>query len=136
MSWTASLIRIREFEIETLRKRLKAIQDRRAAHEAALVALEAEVQRELDHAAAHAEAGWYLVGFREGARARRLKIEGEIKACMAEETGARDALQEGFEALKKVEQVAEGMALAARKDEARRESAALDEIALRRKAVA
>ena len=136
MSWTASLIRIREFEIETLRKRLKAIQDRRSASEAALIALEAEIARELAHAAAHAEAGWYLVGFREGARARRLKIEGEIKACAVEETGARDALQEGFEALKKVEQVADGMALAARKEEGRRESAALDEIALRRRAVA
>ena len=136
MSWTASLIRIREFEIETLRKRLKAIQDRRAASEASLVDLEAEIARELAHAAAHAEAGWYLVGFREGARARRLKIEGEIKACIVEETGARDALQQGFEELKKVEQVADGMALAARKEEGRRESAALDEIALRRQTAA
>jgi flagellar FliJ protein len=136
MSWTASLIRIREFEIETLRKRLKAVQDRRAAGEAALVALDAEIAREVSHATAHAEAGWYLVGFREGARARRLKIEGEIKACTVEEAGARDALQEGFEALKKVEQVAEGMAIAARKEENRREIAALDEIALRPRSAA
>ncbi len=135
MSWTASLIRIREFEIETLRKRLKAILDRHAASEAALMALETEIQREVAHASAHAEAGWYLVGFREGAKARRVKIEADLRACTVEETGARDALQEGFEALKKVEQVADGMALAAKKEERRRDTQALDEIALRRRVV-
>lgn len=62
-----------------------------------------------------------------------MTIEADLRACTVEETGARDAPQKGFEALKKVEQVADGMALAAKKEEDRRETEALDKIALRRR---
>ena len=49
-----------------------------------------------------------------------------------EEQGARDALSEAFEALKKYEQVAESARLAQVKEALRRETAALDELGLRK----
>ncbi len=133
MSWTDSLIRIRNFEIEELRKRLLALLDRRAALEAERVALDEEARREEAHARGDAEAGWYLAGFQMGWKQRRARVDADLRALAAEETGARDALSEAFEALKKVEKAAEGIAAAAAKDEARRETQAMDEQALRRR---
>jgi len=49
-----------------------------------------------------------------------------------EEEGARDALALAFEEQKKYEQVAESMRLAQVKETAKRETAALDELGLRR----
>ena len=133
MSWTDSLIRIRNFEIEELRKRLMALLDRRAALEAELRALDEEAREEAAHARRDAEASWYMAGFRQGWKQRRARIEGDLRTLAIEETGARDALSEAFEALKKVEKAAEGIAAAAAKDEARRETQAMDEQALRRR---
>jgi flagellar FliJ protein len=134
MSWAKSLIRIREFEIEELRKRLGTILEARAAAEGIIAALDAEAAAEIAHARHNAEAGWYLVGFREGIKQRKAKVFADLKTIAMEEQGARDALAEAFTELKKIEQVAEAQATAAAKVVAQRESAALDEIALRRKA--
>jgi len=132
MSWAHSLIRVREFEIETLRKRLGAIMESKTKAEVAIAVLDAEAEAETIHARQNAEAGWYLVGFREGWKLRRARAVAALKAVQMEEQGARDALAEAFTELKKVEMVAEAQALAAAKLIAKRESAALDEIALRK----
>ncbi len=133
MSWTDSLIRIRNFEIEELRKRMMAIQVRRAALEDAIRALDAEGVREMAHARDNADAGWYLIGFREGLKQRRAKIDADLRTLAAEETGARDALSLAFEDLKKVEKAAEGFAATKAKVVAQKEAQALDEQALRRR---
>ena len=132
MSWAHSLIRVREFEIETLRKRLGAIMESKTKAEVAIAVLDAEAEAETIHARQNAEAGWYLVGFREGWKLRRARAVAALKAVQMEEQGARDVLAEAFTELKKVEMVAEAQALAAAKLIAKRESAALDEIALRK----
>jgi len=132
MSWAHSLIRVREFEIETLRKRLGAIMEAKTKAEVAIAVLDAEAEAETIHARQNAEAGWYLVGFREGWKLRRARAVAALKAVQMEEQGARDVLAEAFTELKKVEMVAEAQALAAAKLVAKRESAALDEIALRK----
>lgn len=134
MSWTDSLIRIRNFEIEDLRKRLMAVLDRRAVLEAEVRALDQEARQEALHARADAEAGWYMAGYRQGWKQRQARLDSDLRTLAVEEAGARDALSEAFEALKKVEKAAEGMAAAAAKDAARREMQALDEQALRRRA--
>src|SRR5579875_647425 len=131
MNWAQSLIRIADFEVEQLQKRLREIADRRAAIEQRLAALDVEAAAEIAHARAHADSGWYLIGFREGVKLRREKIEAELQACRLEEAGARDALTEAFEAQKKYEQVAENARLARMREEGRREAAVLDELALR-----
>ena len=127
-----SLIRISNHEVETLQKRLAEIVDRRTAAELRLVVLEAEGEAELLRARNDAEAGWYLAGFREGLKQRKAAVQTDIDAIALEEAGARDALSEAFEALKKYEHVNDAHATAARKEQGRRDTAALDELGLRR----
>lgn len=134
MKAVGSLIRISTFEVETLQKRLAEIVDRRTAAELRLVMLEAEGEAELQNARADAEAGWYMAGFREGLRQRKAAGQAALDTIVLEEAGARDALAEAFEALKKYEHVAEAAKVAARKEAGRRETAALDELGLRRAA--
>lgn len=133
MSWTRSLIRLRNFEIDELRKRLAVVLERRAVLENQITALEREAADEAAHARAHTEAGFYLVGFRAGWKQRRARVEADLRALAAEEAGARDALTEAFERLKTVEKVADNMAAAEAKELSRRETQALDELALRRR---
>ncbi|MDB5433639.1 MAG: flagellar export protein FliJ [Caulobacter sp.] len=132
MAWTDSLIKISNYEVETLQKRLAEITDRRTAYEIRLAVITAEGEHEIANAQASAEAGWYLVGYRAGLKQRKADTHNLIEQVSAEERGARDALAEAFEALKKYEQVHENRAIAARKEVARLETAELDELGLRR----
>jgi flagellar FliJ protein len=132
MAWTHSLIRIAGHEIDTLKKRLAGIAERRANIEMRLTVLDAEAEAETERARTDAEAGWYLIGFRQGWTLRRDQFLAELADCAMEERGCRDALAAAFEAQKKVEQVAESHRLLAVKEENRRETAALDELALRK----
>ncbi|HEX4198501.1 MAG TPA: flagellar export protein FliJ [Caulobacteraceae bacterium] len=132
MSWKDSLIRISSYEVETLQKRLAEVVERRAGAELRLVILAAEAEAEIVHADQDAQAGWYRAGFLQAMRQRRASLQSEIAVLKAEEAGARDALAEAFEALKRFEHVAETARLAALKEEGRRETIALDELGLRR----
>ncbi|HLI66870.1 MAG TPA: flagellar export protein FliJ [Caulobacteraceae bacterium] len=134
MSWRESLIRISTYEIETLQRRLADVVERRSGAELRLVVLEAEAEAEILFADRDAEAGWYRAGFLAATRTRRAALQGEIAALEAEEAGARDALSEAFEALKKFEQVAENARLADVKAEARREAVVLDDLGARKRA--
>jgi flagellar FliJ protein len=131
MKWTGSLIRIAEHEIEDLRRRIGEIQARRAAAQEVLVRLAQEAITETAFSDGDAESGWYLIGFREGWKQRKAKALADLAAIEMEEKGARDALIHAFEELKKVEHVAEAARLAEVKEMARRETAALDEMAQR-----
>jgi len=133
MSWRESLVRIADHEVETLRKRLAEILDRRAELEMKLVMLAAQTEAELMHAQRDAEAGWYKAGFLQGVRFRRAEIQAQIDATVPEEAGARDALAVAFESLKKFEHVAETARVAAVKALAKLETAALDEMGLRKR---
>ncbi len=131
-NWMASLIKLADLEVEQLQKRLRDIADRCAAIELVLEGLAMEGRQETAHAALDASAGWYLVGFREGLKARRVKAEADLKACAMEQAGARDALARAFEEQKKYEKLAETARIAAARKVAKLETAALDELALRR----
>ncbi|HEX2560335.1 flagellar FliJ family protein [Phenylobacterium sp.] len=131
MSWTKSLIRISTYQVEELQKRLAEIADRRRDVEMRLMMLAAEAVSEAQTSQADAENGWYKSGWLEGLRVRKAQLHAELAAIQQEEAGARDILAEAFEEQKKYEQVAENMRLAARKETARRETAALDELGLR-----
>jgi flagellar protein FliJ len=134
MSWKESLIRISSYEVEMLQRRLAEVVARRTDAELRLVILAAESEAEIVRADQDAQAGWYRAGFLQAMRNRRAAAQGEIANLTAEEAGARDALAEAFEALKRFEHVAEAARLAAVKEESRRETIALDELGLRRKA--
>ena len=132
MSWTDSLIRISDYQVETLQKRLAEIAGRRATLDMRLAALHAEAEAEAANARGNAEAGWYHVGFLQGWRMRKQAIETQMRETEAEELGAREALSEAFEELKTYEQVAEQQRLITARDAARRATAAMDELGLRR----
>jgi flagellar FliJ protein len=134
MSWAESLIKIATFEVETRQKRLADIVERRMRLETQLAVLHAEGEAEAKHASQNADAGWYHIGYADGLRIRKAAIEAEIDAMGAEERGARDALSLAYEEQKKYEHVAEAARVAGVKETAKRETAALDELGLRRTA--
>src|SRR5690242_14028443 len=99
MKWAASLIRISNYEVEMLQKRLADVVARRGALEMRLAALDAEEKSEQLHADANAESRIYLIGFKKGVAIRREKLQAERAETLLEEEGARDSLSEAFEAL-------------------------------------
>jgi len=132
--WANSLIRISGYEVETLQKRLGEIATRRAAAEMRVAVLDAEMEVERERAAVDAHAAMAMTAYTHGWKLRRSIAESELSVVAAEEEGARDALAAAFEDLKKFEQVAEATRLSVIAAEARVETAALDELALRRAA--
>lgn len=135
MSWAKSLVKLTAYEVELLQKRLSDVVERRSAIETVLQALDMEEALEAAHALGDAEAGFYLIGFREGLKVRRAKANAELKAIAAEERGCRDALSESFEAQKKYEQVVDADARVRARALAARETVEMDAAALRRAAV-
>ena len=134
-AWAQSLIRISNYEVETLQKRLAEITERRANAEIRLAVLDAEAQNERDRARMDAEAGMMLGAYLNGWKSRKAKAEGDLTVLDAEEAGARDALTGAFEELKKFEHVAETTRLNQLVAIAKRETAAFDELGLRKRAV-
>lgn len=132
--WVQSLIRISDYEVQTLQKRLAEIVGRRVEAELRIVMLEAESEAEAEarHAQADVEAGFMQLGFTHAIRMRKAEIQITIEALLVEESGARDALSLAFEDLKRYEHVAEAAKVKAAKLEQQRETAALDELGLRR----
>lgn len=131
-SWSKSLIKLASYEVETLQKRLGEIVGRRMACQARIEHLMAQAQVETIAARGDTIATMNLPAFLKGVEIRKAQIEAEIEAILVEEEGARDALTQAFETQKKYEQVAENMRLEDVKLEGQRETAALDELGLRR----
>ena len=134
-AWAQSLIRISNYEVETLQKRLAEITERRANAEIRIAVLDAEAQNERDRARMDAEAGMMLGAYLNGWKARKAVAESDLTVVDAEESGARDALSGAFEELKKFEHVAETTRLNTLLAIAKRETAAFDELGLRKRAV-
>ena len=134
MRWADQLIKLSNFELEVLQTRLADIVERRTAAEMKLAVLTAEGEAELALARSDPEAAWRMGAFTEGLKQRKVAARRNIDLIAAEEAGARDALAEAFETLKKYEQVAENARVAAVREDARRETAVLDEMGLRRAA--
>jgi flagellar protein FliJ len=132
MSWSQSLIKLATYEVETLQKRLAEVRDRRVGAELKLAMLEAEGLAEMSRGDADPMSGLYKTAFLEALRVRKGEARAAIAELEIEEQGARDALAEAFEAQKKYEHVAEQARLAEAKTQARRETAALDELGLRK----
>ena len=133
-AWAQSLIRISNYEVETLQKRLAEITARRASAEMRLAVLDAEAEVERERARHDAESGLLLQAYLNGWKARKGAAESDLTDLDQEEEGARDALTGAFEELKKFEHVAETTRLNAILAAGRRETAAFDELGLRRRA--
>ncbi|HWW12049.1 MAG TPA: flagellar export protein FliJ [Brevundimonas sp.] len=133
-AWAQSLIRISNYEVETLQKRLAEITSRRASAEMRLAVLDAEVEVEQERARQDADAAMLLQAYLNGWKLRKSAAQNDVAEIDAEEVGARDALTGAFEELKKFEHVAETTRLAAMIAAGKRETAAFDEMGLRRRA--
>ena len=134
-AWAQSLIRISNYEVETLQKRLAEIAERRGQAELRIAVLDAEAEGERNRARMDAEAGMMLGAYLNGWKARKAQAEGDLSVLDAEEAGARDALTGAFEELKKFEHVAETTRLNQLIALAKRETAAFDELGLRKRAI-
>jgi flagellar FliJ protein len=134
MRWADQLIKLSNFELELLQARLADVVAKREAAEVRLAVLDAEGEAEMALARSDPESAWRISAFNEGLKRRKAGVRREIELAEAEEAGARDAIAEAFETLKKYEQVAQNARVAAARESARREGAALDEIGLRRAA--
>ena len=132
-AWAHSLIRISNYEVETLQKRLAEISSRKVTAEMRLAVLDAEVEVERERARADAEAGLLLQAYMAGWKARKGAAETDLVTLDAEEEGARDALTGAYSELKKFEHVAETTRLNALIAAGKRETAAFDEMGLRRR---
>ena len=133
-AWAQSLIRISNYEVETLQKRLAEITARRASAEMRIAVLEAEAEIEQERARDDVDAAMMLQAYLSGWKTRKAAAEGALETLEAEEAGARDALTGAFEELKKFEHVAETTRLNRLVELAKRETAAFDELGLRRRA--
>ncbi len=134
MRWADQLIKLSNFELELLQTRLSLIVERRERAEMKLVVLTAEGDSESAFARTDPEAARSLAAFREGLKLRKEAAQRDIDLALVEERGARDALAEAFETLKKYELVAQNNRIAVAKETTRRENAVLDEMGLRRAA--
>jgi len=133
-AWAHSLIRISNYEVETLQKRLAEITARRASAEMRIAILDAEVEIEREQSRGDADAAMLLQAYLNGWKMRRSAALTEVQTLDLEEEGARDALSGAFEELKKFEHVAETTRLNAVLAAGKRETAAFDELGLRRRA--
>ena len=133
-AWAQSLIRISSYEVETLQKRLAEITARRASAEMPIAVLEAEAEIEQVRARDDTDAAMLLQAYLNGWKLRKGAAQADVVVLDAEEEGARDALSGAFEELKKFEHVAEMTRLNAMIAAGKRETAAFDELGLRRRA--
>lgn len=132
MSWPQSLIKLAGYEVEVRQKRLAEVLEERTRAELLLAGLEEEGRVELASRNDDPLAGLFRAAFLDALRTRKDRARARIAALTLEEQGARDALAEAFEAQKKYEHVAEQARLAEVRTERRRETAALDELGLRK----
>ncbi|MBS0298104.1 MAG: flagellar export protein FliJ [Proteobacteria bacterium] len=130
--WAQSLIRLSGYEVETLQKRLAEITTRRASAEMRVAVLDAEHEIERERATMDAYASMQLAAYVEGWKIRKANAVTELDTVSAEELGARDALTRAFEEQKKFEHVAEMTRLKELAAAVKLETAALDDLALRR----
>lgn len=130
--WAQSLIKLSNYEVETLQKRLAEISDRRAQVEMRLAMLHAEGEAEQAAAAQDPTLAWRIVSYMEGLKVRMDVVRQDLQRIQAEEQGARDALALAFETQKKYEQVAEQAQMLAAKKAGQLEAAQMDELGLRK----
>jgi flagellar FliJ protein len=132
MRWADQLIKLSNFELEMLQTRLAEVVGRREAAQVKLAVLVAQGEAEIALARTDPEMAWNVGAFTEALKLKKRAAQTDIDTVAAEEEGVRDAISEAFESLKKYEQVAENARLADVRKEARIETAAYDEMGLRR----
>lgn len=129
--WAHSLIRISNFEVETLQKQLAELTTKRAQIEMRLATLDAQCEIEVAQARQNPSHMRDLQAYLSGFRHRRDALEAELMIITQEEEALRDQLSLAFESLKKFEHVAEVSRLKKIVRDNAIEQAQMDETSLR-----
>jgi flagellar FliJ protein len=132
--WAQSLIKLSNYEVETLQKRLSEIAEQKSQVEMKLAVLQAQGEAEQAAAAQDPVNGWQIVHYMRALGVRMDGVRHELHLVEVEERGVRDALAQAFETQKKYEQVAEQAQILATKKAGRIEAAQMDELGLRKAA--
>jgi len=130
-NWARSLIRISNYEAETLQKALALVVNRRTHLEMKLATLDAQTELEIAGARSDHQRMGQLLNFLSGQEIRKSTLLSELDEALNEEASVRDQLSAAFENLKKFEHVAETARLHQLAALERNEQAAMDEAALR-----
>lgn len=129
----ATLIRLAKLELDDKRKVLAALLTRDDQLVAARAALAEALAHEVAHAKTHAEEQITLGAFIEATHKKEKAIDTQRRLLAKEIAAAQDALQVCFETLKRYEIAQDQRDKAARRDNLRRETIKLDEVAARKK---
>lgn len=127
-----SLRRVRQFELDELRRYLAEVLEVINKLEQRRDDLAAKVDRERQAAANNPEFASDLATFMAQARAQDEKLRREIASYQAELDKRRDMVTEGFKAVKQVDVLIDRAEAKEAKERAKKESQQLDEIAGRR----
>lgn len=128
-----ALIRIAKHQIDLARRRLAAVEAQLGETDARLNGIAAEEERERAYTHSNPETAGAFARFAQGVALRRAALAASRAALIEQVRALRQDLQHAFEEQKKIELLEEKRKLRLRQEEARRETALLDEIAGRRR---
>jgi flagellar FliJ protein len=128
-----ALIRIAKHQIDLVRRRLAAVETQLSETNARLAGLDSEEMRERAFCLANPDMTTSLSRFLQGAALRRASLAASRAALLEQMRALHLDLQHAFEEQKKIELLEEKRKLRVRQEQARIETATLDEVAGRRR---
>ena len=131
MKTLRQLIRLHRHNVDTHRRAVRDLEAREAEVADAIDELQKQVASEQGFAAESTDVLGAYGAFAQAAVARRKSLEAEHATAREAVAAARDALRDAYAELKRFEISLSEKILAERQDRARREQAALDELAAR-----
>jgi len=123
-----TLIRLKKFQVDEKRRRVAQIEGMIAEFERMGTDLEREIKTEQDRAGIHDPGHFAYPTYAKAAIQRRENLKQSADELKVQLDGAKDALAEAFEELKKVELLDERDQNRERAEEAAREQAELDAV--------
>jgi flagellar protein FliJ len=123
-----TLIRLKKFQVDEKRRRVAQIESMIADFERMATDLEREIKTEQDRAGIHDPAHFAYPTYAKAAMQRRENLSRSAEELKVQLDGAKEALAEAFEELKKVELLDERDQNRERAEEEAREQAELDAV--------
>ena len=130
-----TLIRLKKFQVDERRRKVAQIEGMIAEFERMAHDLDREIKAEQDRAGIHDPGHFAYPTYAKAAMQRRENLQRSADDLKIQLEAATDALAEAFEEMKKIELLDERDQMRERAEEASREQAELDTIALMRNGV-
>lgn len=126
-----TLIKLKQREIDVIRREIGVLQEQKARNENRLDELARELEREVLLAAEMADLGGFFGNFSESIKQRRTDIQSQIRKLDQKLDALADKVREHFGEQKKYEIALENQVKREKKKQDMREQAFLDEVAAR-----